>query len=195
MFWRDDVNEDIRIKREKLFLEINKIDWKIIIICPNDAYTLFFNNFRNNKYISVEIINQNFCDFKYENITLFALRYKLMTPSFINVCVVALWHAILNDTKNIELYGADFSFFKTLDVDQKTNEAMIATEYFYEKNNILGSTQKYKNTRTKKIHIRLRQCWLAFQQMYLLSELARKKNLKLINFSSKSFLDSIDRNN
>ena len=37
--------------------------------------------------------------------------------------------------------------------------------------------------------------WLAFEQIYLLSEVAKKKKIKIFNCSSNSYIDCFDREN
>ena len=53
-------------------------------------------------------------------------------------------------------------------------------------------TFKYPNE-TKMLHDRLYQQWSSFYQMYLLSEIAKMRNIKITNLSSNSFLDSFER--
>ena len=120
---------------------------------------------------------------------------NLCTPNFgRNVLILALWYGIFINKKNIEIYGADFSAFKELEVDQKTNEIYHNHNHFY--NKIDGEKRKelkYKNPQERKIHERLFYLSVMFKQMYLLSEIAKNKGLKIVNYSSNSYLDCFPR--
>ena len=85
---------------------------------------------RNNniKVIKVHSVN---IEFRNEKINLFALSKNIITPQFINGLVMVLWHAINQEKKKIEIYGADFSLFKEYYIDQSTNELYNSASHFY----------------------------------------------------------------
>ena len=55
----------------------------------------------------------------------------IVTPAFNNVLIVALWHALQRKVPYIEFYGADFSAFKELSVNQKTNALSSSITHYY----------------------------------------------------------------
>ena len=105
-----------------------------------------------------------------------------------------LWHAIYKKNNTIEIYGADFSLFKEYYVDQKTNDLYSSASHFYKNTKAQSnSTRKYPSEIKKMLHTRMYQQWSAFYQMYLLSKVAKKRKIKITNFSSNSYLDCFDR--
>ena len=53
--------------------------------------------------------------------------------------------------------------------------------------------EKYPARKIKLIHTRMYQVALGFRQMYLLSRVARKRGISVVNGSSFSYLDCFDR--
>ena len=147
-------------------------------------------------YIRIVGIKRNECQFKYFSFHIFALKYGLATPNFINVSILALWWCIIKRVQEIELFGADFSFHLGLRLNQDNGEPMTETYHFYEDQKEEGMkelSQKYIGRRKKKMHERFFQVWTAFHQIYLLSELCKIKKFNLINFSSNTNIDTIKR--
>ena len=107
---------------------------------------------------------------------------------------MVLWHAMHQKKQDIEIYGADFSLFKEYYIDQKTNELFNSASHFYKNTEAQNNASyKYPNEPKKMMHTRLYQQWSSFYQMYLLSKLAKIRNIKVTNFSSNSFIDSFER--
>tara|TARA_B100000989_G_scaffold288883_1_gene260065 strand:- start:1722 stop:2600 length:879 start_codon:yes stop_codon:yes gene_type:complete len=195
MFFSDEVNIDLRRNTQRLYEDIKKIDWNMVIICNKDGYPKLKKIFKKNKYVSVFSIVNRTKEFNIESIHLFSLKHNITTPNFgRGVLILALWYAILIKKNDIEIYGADFSQFKDFEVDQSTNKTILDNTHFYkvmkgqEKNR-----SKYKNKKDRKIHERLYELSLMFKNMYLISKVAKKRHLKIINFSSNSYLDCFER--
>tara|TARA_X000000368_G_scaffold344252_1_gene283000 strand:+ start:35227 stop:36090 length:864 start_codon:yes stop_codon:yes gene_type:complete len=194
IFWSKNTTRNFKKDNEKLFKYLDEVDWNMNIICPSRGYKWISERLAGNKFIRVIKINSVNIEFKSESINLFALNRNLITPHFINGFVMVLWHAISRNRTNIEIYGADFSLFKEYFVDQKTNELFNSAPHFYENSKALEDvTNKYPDEPKKMLHERLFQQWSSFYQMYLLSEIAKKRNIKITNLSSNSFLDCFDR--
>ena len=95
---------------------------------------------------------------------------------------------------NIEIYGADFSLFKEYYVDQETNALSTSASHFYKNTKAQNNASyKYPGEKKKMLHTRLHQQWSSFYQMYLLSKIAKMRKIKIINYSSNSFLDCFQR--
>ena len=77
---------------------------------------------------------------------LFALHSRFFSIVNINSMVTLLWYSIICNYKEIYLYGVDFSGFKSITVDQKTNYVSVPVKHFIK-------IQKQK--RTVQININL----------------------------------------
>jgi hypothetical protein len=193
-FWRTDVNKDLKKKGKKLYKSFSKVNWEMCILCPSVGAKSILKRLKKNKYIKVKPIKSCVYHFKTEKINIFSLCNTITTPIFINVLILSLWHAMQRKIKKIEIYGADFSGFKGYAVNQYTNELYTSVPHFYKKTKADSYTGlKYPGRPKPKIHWRFYQWSTSFYQMYLLSMVAKKKNIKVINCSSNSYLDSFDR--
>ena len=164
------------------------------LICPIAGAKIVSERLKKNQNIKVIPLKSHFIILRMKNSIFLHLILASITPIFNNVLTVALWHAIQRKVSYIELYGADFSLFKELSVDQNTNELKSLYSHFYKNTKAQANTnKKYPNRKRKKLHTTLLQIWNSFNQIYLLSIIAKKKNIKLINCSSYSYLDTIDR--
>ena len=196
MYWIDDINEDMKKNRKDTISVLLEANWPITVICPMSGMSFLTNAFSESPHIKIIGVNRNECQFKIHSVQMFALKYGLITPNFINVAILALWWCIVKKIPNIELYGADFSAHLELKVDQNTGEASTGTKHFYETNKTNAMKKhhlKYTKGPRRKMHERFFQVWQSFYQMYLLSELSKSKNLSLVNFSSNTNLDTIKR--
>ena len=114
-------------------------------------------------------------DFRSDFFSVLALKF-FFTPNFVNVLILALWSGITKGFCEIEIYGADFSSFETLNVDQDSNHVTVGTRHFYSKDDVkVVMQEKYPGEKVKLIHTRFYQIALGFKQMYLLSKLAERK--------------------
>ena len=195
IFWRKDISSEFKKDNSKLFKILSKVNWNMHLICPIAGARIISEKLKKNKNITVVPYRSHFYYFKNEKFNILALYIGIVTPIFNNVLTVALWHALQRKVPYIELYGADFSLFKELSVDQNTNELKSLYSHFYKNTKAQASTNKKYPNRKKKLHNTLLQIWNSFHQMYLLSVVARKLKIKVINCSSHSYLDSFDRPN
>ncbi len=194
MYWSQNVNDDFKADNEKIFKCLEKVDWKMNLICPESGFQWVKKRLIKNNNIRVIKVHSVNVEFKNENIHLFAINHNITTPNFINGLVMVLWHAIYRKKIDIEIYGADFSLFKEYYVDQKTNDLYFSASHFYKNTDAQKkSTFKYPNEPKKMFHNRLYQQWSSFYQMYLLSKIAKMRNINVINYSSNSFLDCFQR--
>ncbi len=194
IFWRKDINSDFKKDDLKLFKILSKVDWDMHLICPSVGAKIVQKKLNKNRYIKVIPLRSNYYNFKNENLNIFGLMNGIVTPAFNNVLIVALWHALQRKVPYIEFYGADFSAFKELSVNQKTNALSSSITHYYKNTKAQADPlSKYSGKKKKKIHERLFQIWNSFNQMYLLSVVAKKLKIKVINFSSNSYLDTFER--
>lgn len=192
LFWREDVHPNYKKENEKLFNILEKITWKMVIIVPSNGKEILRKRIKN-KNITFESISYCPINFNSESLTLFCLKKKIISPICSSAGVLALWHAILRERRNIFLFGIDFSQFKEFSVDQITNEVSLENTHFYKNSEAENSINKRKKFRRFQIHTSLSKISVSFYQMYLLSRLALTKEIKVINGSRNSFLSYFPR--
>ena len=194
LFWRNDINLDFKKDNHRLIQQLSLVDWKMNLICPSSGVKVLGNLLIENENIKIVEVQANSYIFKSESLSLLGYRMKIVTPVFINVLILALWHAMDSKRQSIDVYGADFSFFKEYFVDQNTNELFSTYSHFYQNTDAQSNSgEKYIGVSKKKLHTRLYQVWVSFNQMYLLSLYAKSLGIKIRNCSSNSYLDCFDR--
>jgi hypothetical protein len=195
VFWKDKINENIKSDNDKLIKNLLEVDWKIELICRADGYKKIQGQLSPNLNILVKPMKNNWFDLRTKKANIFAMRFCLSTPNLVNVLIAAIWHALISGRKNIEIYGADFSSFKELQVDQSTNRVFTSSSHFYqESHNLAAVKEKYTGVPPKMINIRFYQIWLGFRQIYYLSEVAKVWKVSVSNKSSFSYIDCFKRN-
>lgn len=194
MFWSEDLVQKVKIDNENIFKILKNIDWKITIICPKDGFSFVKSKLSENKNLSFFTIPIRYSNLLTEKFTFLSIKHRLFSVPNVNSVITLLWMSILMSYKKITLYGCDFSAFKTFMVDQKTNEIIVSTEHFYgnssaEKN----AGKKYKSQKDKPLSARMFQVYRAFKLLDILSKISLDLNIKVINGSSFSFVDSFSR--
>lgn len=195
VFWNNQINENIKNDNNILIQNLLAVDWKMELICRADGYKKIKNQLSRNKNILVKKMQNNWFDLRTKRANIFALRFSLSSPNMVNVLIAAIWYALISGRKNIRIYGADFSSFKELQVDQSTNHVFTSSSHFYkESHNLAEVKEKYIGVPPKMINIRFYQIWLGFRQIYYLSEVAKAWKVTVINKSSFSYIDCFKRN-
>jgi hypothetical protein len=117
-----------------------------------------------------------------------------LAPPVCNVLIYAVYVAILSGHKEINIYGADYSFHNDVSVDQNNNELYLDYKHFY------GDVKREKlminpdKTRPFTMTLLLRDTHLSFYAHELLNRFSILKGVKIYNKSSNSLIDAYDRN-
>lgn len=196
LFWSDDLNADFEQLKNETYLKLLNIDWKINILCPESGYDYIKSRLSSNSNISFVKIPEASISLFTKKMQLFLIGNRFFSISNVNSVVTLIWYSIICNYSSIYLYGIDFSGFKSINVDQKTNYVSVDTKHFYKNSKAEeNSSYKYKSKPNKTLSHRLYQNYRVFRYMDLLSELAISKGIDIVNRSSFSFVDSFKREN
>lgn len=108
-----------------------------------------------------------------------------------NVLIPSLMIAIRSGYSRIYVAGADHTWSKTLDVDDR-NHVVSVQPHFY---NDSEKEQKRVNTEYTGYHLHdiLLSLYTAFRSYHLIQEYARNRNVKIINITPGSMIDAFER--
>ena len=194
LFWSDDLNKNFLKLRDNTYQKLKKINWKISILCPESGYDHIKSILLDNQNISFIKIPEKSINLNTKKIQLYALRNRFFTIANVNSMVTLLWYSIISNYNEIYLYGIDFSGFKSITVDQKTNYVSVPVKHFYKNSKAeKDSSNKYKSKSNKSLSERLYQNYRVLKFTDLLNELAVSKNIDVVNRSSFSYIDSFKR--
>jgi len=193
LFWRNDLVDKLDEKRDRLIDILKTTFWEMNIFLPEQARnSKLIEKVKTNQNINVYLLPNNYAPLLNESLYEILVRKRIMTPLYGNVLLVSLWIAYIIGIKEIRIYGANFDFYKSYRVDQKTNEVFVETLHFYE-NKPTREENKYTGQKNKMLHVRLRQASSALFNAYILSKVFKKSGRKVINLSSNSVIDSFER--
>lgn len=145
------------------------------------------------KHSAQKIINKLIEVVAYRPIDVFGLNEKIAlklmslgvgTPSGINVLLHATFLAMKMGYKKVIVLGADFSWYQNLEIDQMSNEVFLVHKHFYGDDRII-----YHHN----LSIFFKSLYKAFASWDLLSKYATYSGVKLINGSTNSCIDSLER--
>jgi len=194
LFWSEDLNENFNQLRNDTYQKLKKINWKISILCPESGYDYIKSRLLDNSNISFIKIPEKSIMLSTKKMQLFVLRNRFFTIANVNSMVTLLWYSIICNYSEIYLYGVDFSGFKSITVDQKTNYVSVPVKHFYKNSEAeKDSSYKYHSKSNKSLSERLYQNYRVLKFTDLLSDLAVSKGIDIVNRSSFSYIDSFKR--
>ncbi len=205
-FWREDVLEHFKEKRERTFECLNcRVNWDMTLFIPSfcnkPAYISYLYKKIKNPKINIFIYNAQ--DFrkgtglndkimKVSNILFWLWSKSVMAPPTINVLISGLYIAERLGFKKIDFCGADMSMFKNISVNQDTNAVGIEFEYFYGtefRERYRDNQGKYKSSMSFELY----KWGKVFQSLEVISTYLCRQGVQTRNISSFSFIDSFDR--
>lgn len=193
-FWDKDAHYDWAEQREKTFNLLNEIvDWKMQIFIPMYANKEFVVAKINNPYIDIiklKVGSIPDIDGKYSHI-LFNSGY--FGPGSMNVLIYAIYLSIKANYKEINIYGADLSFHKDVEVNQKTNDLVIKMKHFYGEDKFEILTKNPAKTENFTMREFMSITTKTFFAHDVLSSYAKSLNISIVNKSNSSLIDAYDR--
>jgi hypothetical protein len=194
LFWSEDLNKNFSQLRKENYQKLKKVNWKIYILCPESGYDYIKSKLLDNSNISFIKIPEKSINLSTKKMQLYALSNRFFAITNVNSVVTLLWYSIICSYSEIYLYGIDFSGFKSITVDQKTNYISVPVKHFYKNSEAeKDSSSKYQAKKNKSLSERLYQHYRVLKYNDLLNDLAIRKGIEIINRSSFSYIDSFKR--
>lgn len=170
-----------------IYYNLQKVDWKMTLFLKNGEKVDNFIRMIDNPLIRVvhfnatKVVGYNwFQNFNY--------KANLGIPSSRNVIISALQLMINVGYKSIYLYGAEFSWTKTIDVDPRNNKVFLNNQHFYSDNEIL-----YREKGWYKSYL----IYVAemLEGVYQVEKYANYCGVRIINRTKGSFIDAFEYEN
>lgn len=151
-----------------LFLPIN--------LCPKEYHSILNTN-PNLKIVFFNVIRV----VGFSNFSFYLYKHGLGMPYLRNVMIQAIMCAINKDYKKIFLYGADHSWTRDLDADEK-NRIYIKDKHFYE-----DDVKRYLPIGMYREY--LYQHYLTFLSHHIMNKYAKYRGSQIINKTKYSFIE------
>lgn len=108
-----------------------------------------------------------------------------------NVLIPSIMVALALGFKRIYLVGADHSWTRTLDVNERNEVVSIQPHYYADSAKELDRVAAvYRNIRLHEI---MYSFYVAFRSYFDIEEYARSKGVKILNATPQSFIDAFER--
>lgn len=192
-YWMDNVSKEVADSRVRFTNILSKdVDWEMTLILPITAKrsklvsdlkstSISIGYYNNTPVRGAKFISQVIC------------KWGLAMPAPLNVLIAALTLAIGSNYKVVYILGADHSWHEEL-VVTPGGDALVAQKHFYPE--VVIASPVYKPGMTSFTVADLFLRWGAvFKSYEFLAEFALVKGVKVLNLSSKSFIDAFERSN
>lgn len=194
LFWSEELNKNFDQLRNETIDKLKTVNWKISILCPESGYDYIKSKLLKNSNISFINIPEKSINLSTRKMQLFALQSRFFSIPNVNSVVTLIWYSIICNYSEVYIYGADFSGFKSINVNQKTNYVSVPVKHFYKNSEAeKDSSNKYQAKKNKSLGERLYQNYRVLKYNDLLNNLAIMRGIDIINRSSFSYIDSFKR--
>ena len=169
---------------ERLWQNLAKVSWPMTLFVPRKAVVMPLENIDVRRFNFVGVEGASW-------LRNFAYSRKLAMPRPRNVLIPSIMSGLWMGYRNIYITGADHSWTKTLDVNER-NEVVSIQPHFYRDNDAEHKrvASVYKNIR---LHELLLSFHIAFKAYFDLEAYARHIGANLYNATPGSFIDAFER--
>lgn len=203
-YWSSNVRDEYLKLRQEAFDALNKYTtWHMTLYIPSFANINYIQSMINSPYIKVRSFTLNPLPFgtfifgknPYTRSILFYLWSKsVLSPPPSNVLIGSIYLATMLMPSKIYLYGADYSIFKNIEVDQNTNQLIYKSAHFYGSSSKQIFLNKYKDSFNRpSMHHELTKWGKVFGVLSLVSQYCSFRGIHVINKSSYSLIDVFAR--
>jgi hypothetical protein len=191
-FWLVNATEFHKAQRTKLAADISaRTFWQMKLFIPFAAKgSEFCQKVITNKNIELIYYNNTSVEGLARIINLF-FKANLGMPRPHNVLIPTIYLAINIGFKKIFVFGADHSWHEEIKIDS-SNKITVNHEHFYEKQEIRMPMYKLDG-KQYFLHDVFRKLHYAFKGYFILNSYADYMNTRILNASSKSYIDAFER--
>lgn len=171
----------------------DNVNWAMNIYIPSNLHNNFlkFSSLTNK---NINIIKVNTTQYKGRNklIKHFLFKNGLSTPNISTVANLAIYVALNKGPKEIDVYGIDHTFFDGLCVNDE-NQVCTIEKHFYNNSTNLKPIRRNDNDKVFKMSEYVTMIGDMFKSHDALSGYAKYLDIKLINKTKESLVDSYSR--
>ena len=193
-FWKEDIDEDYRQKRQKIFEDfVKKTHWEVNLFLDSGAKKAQFwkEIIKDNPHIKVHYFNptpiEGFQSFKF-----FCYKHRCGMPRPHNVLIPSLIWGINTEYKKIYLTGADHNWMQELFVAED-NTVYLTQKHFYDEKKARPGVMKKAGKGQRKLHEILIKFVHAFAGYWEINKYAVYRGSEIVNITPGSMIDAFKR--
>lgn len=191
-FWLSKTSDYFKQKKDELIKSlVDRTKWNLILLIPFQAKNSdFHKRVEPNKNIKFVFYNNT----PVEGLNIFNrlfFKLNLGMPRPHNVLNPSIFLALNLGFKKIFIFGADHSWHEEIKVDE-SNKVSVNHQHFYDAGSVQMPMYKLEGEQYF-IHDIFRKLHFAFKGYFVLKNYADHLNAKILNASSKSYIDAFEK--
>ncbi len=191
-FWLVKTSGYFKEQKENLIDSLTKnTNWEMLILIPFQAKdSEFVRRVSKNNFIKFLFYNNTPVE-GLESISHLLFKLNLGMPRPHNVLIPSIFLALNLGFRKVTILGADHSWHEEIKIDE-SNTVTVNHEHFYDGNKVQMPMYKLEGEKYF-IHDVFRKLHFAFKGYFVLRTYAESIGAKILNASSKSYIDAFER--
>lgn len=174
---------------------IQQTDWPMRLFVPARSKSSYIV-----KKLKQERPNIQICFFNYTIVRGFPIfrhwffKHNLGMPQCQNILAASLYVALLQDYKNVYLFGADHSWHEEIRITEQNEFEMRQVHFYDNANNVKHEKViDVRNNSRPRLHAQFLSLHKVFYSYEILGAFAKSRNINVLNASSKTYIDAFER--
>lgn len=191
MFFQQ-THREINVKKLFFILE-QKVDWKMKLYIPSHNYKKFIE-YSGIKNKNIQIIKVNTTLYEgFERLRFFFYRKGLAMPKVQTVANLSIFVGLNSGYQQLDLYGVDHTFFDSICVNDKNQLCNKELHFYTDGQGVLKPIRRNDNDEIFQVSDYLVSIMNMFKSHDLLAKYSKYLNVKIINCTKISMIDSYER--
>ncbi|MER0442561.1 hypothetical protein [Emticicia sp. W12TSBA100-4] len=174
---------------------IQQTDWPMRLFVPARSKNSYIV-----KKLKQERPNIQICFFNYTIVRGFPIfrhwffKHNLGMPQCQNILAASLYVALLQDYKNVYLFGADHSWHEEIRITEQNEFEMRQVHFYDNANNVKHEKViDVRNNSRPRLHAQFLSLHKVFYSYEILGAFAKSRNINVLNASKKTYIDAFER--
>ena len=174
---------------------IQQTDWPMRLFVPARSKSSYIV-----KKLKQERPNIQICFFNYTIVRGFPIfrhwffKHNLGMPQCQNILAASLYVALLQDYKNIYLFGADHSWHEEIRITEQNEFEMRQVHFYDNANNVKHEkVVDVRNNSRPRLHAQFLSLHKVFYSYEILETFAKSRHINVLNASRKTYIDAFER--
>lgn len=121
-------------------------------------------------------------------------KHNLGMPQCQNILAASLYVALLQDYKNIYLFGADHSWHEEIRITEQNEFEMRQVHFYDNANNVKHEKViDVRNNSRPRLHAQFLSLHKVFYSYEILETFAKSRHINVLNASRKTYIDAFER--
>ncbi len=174
---------------------IQQTDWPMRLFVPARSKNSYIV-----KKLKQERPNIQICFFNYTIVRGFPIfrhwffKHNLGMPQCQNILAASLYVALLQDYKNVYLFGADHSWHEEIRITEQNEFEMRQVHFYDNANNVKHEkVVDVRNNSRPRLHAQFLSLHKVFYSYEILETFAKSRHINVLNASRKTYIDAFER--